>query len=255
MQEDNRVAEGRWFTEADHGQPVASVEIDLARTLGLDVGDTLEFSIAGEPLQVEVVGLRTVEWDSFRTNFFVLFPPGVIEDRPGQYITAFHLPDGQERLLIDLVRQFPGITVLDIDSLLDKVRTIMDRANAAVRYVFGFTVLAGLVVMFAAIQSTQDERRKQSALLRTLGASRQRVRSGLLAEFASLGLLAGTLGAIAATAIGWAVAVYLFRMDYDISPLLWLFGLVGGGLGVMAAGWLGTRAVLDNPPAATLREA
>jgi putative ABC transport system permease protein len=254
LQEDNRILAGRWWEPGDQGQGVASVETGLAKELGIAMGDTLRFQIAGQELQAKVVSLRSVEWDSFRANFFVVFPSGVLDHYPATWITSFHLPTGQKPLLADLVRQYPSVTVLDVDALMSKVREIMDRVIAAVEYVFLFTLAAGLVVLYAAIQATQDERRFESAVLRTLGARRAVVRQSLLAEFATLGLLAGILAATAATVLGYVLAARVFEFPYQWNPWIWPLGGGVGVLGVGLAGLLGARSALSHPPWRSLRE-
>ena len=254
LQEDNRILEGRWWDANEQGQGVASVEVGLAKDLGIVLGDTLHFQIAGQDLQAKVMSLRRVEWDSFRANFFVLFPSGVLDNYPATWITSFHLPPDRKPLLADLVRQYPSVTVLDVDALMSKVREIMDRVVAAVEYVFLFTLAAGLVVLYAAIQATQDERRFESAVLRTLGARRAVVRQSLLAEFATLGLLAGVLAAAAATVLGYVLATRVFDFPYQWNPWIWLLGGGIGVLGVGLAGLLGARSTLNQPPWRSLRE-
>ncbi|MDX1656797.1 MAG: ABC transporter permease, partial [Candidatus Competibacteraceae bacterium] len=145
LQDDNRIIAGRWWRPQDTGKPLVSVEAGIAETLGIELGDTLSYSIAGQELPARVISLRTVEWDSFRANFFVLFPPGVLDDYPAQWITAFHLAPEHKAVLAQLVRQFPSVTVIDVDALMTKVRQIMDRVTLAVEYVFLFTLAAGLV--------------------------------------------------------------------------------------------------------------
>ena len=196
---DNRIVAGRWWTQAEYGQALLSVEQGIGKTLGFGVGDTLTFQIGGEPVTAKVQSVRSVDWDSFRVNFFVVAPPGLLDGRPATYVTSFHLPDDQRGLLIELLHRFPSVTVIDVDALLTKVREIMNRADQGMRYVFLFTLLAGFTVLLAAIQSTLDERRHETAILRTLGADRRTVRRGLLAEFLTLGALAGGLAAFAAT--------------------------------------------------------
>lgn len=252
-QSDNRIVAGRWFGREARGRAEVSVEADLAQTLGIHLGDRLRFAIAGQDVDATVTSLRSVEWDSFHVNFFVVFPPGVIEQMPATWITSFYLPAERSALLADLVRAHPAVTVLDIEALLAKVREIIERVVQAVEYVFLFTLAAGLAVLFAAIQATRDERRREAALVRTLGAPRALILKGLLAEFAVLGLLAGLLAASAAAVLGWGLATQVFEFSYRPDPLLWLSGALAGVLGVGAAGWLGTRDVLEQPPLATLR--
>jgi putative ABC transport system permease protein len=155
---------------------------------------------------------------------------------------------------VDLVRRFPTVSVLDVDSILKQIRSIMDRASLAVQYVFLFTLIAGVVVLLAAVQSTRDERRYESAMLRTLGASRRTVLNGVAAEFSALGFLSGTLAAVGATAIGWVLAVRLFALQYTLDPWVWVVGLVCGTLLVGISGTLATRRVVNTPPIVTLRE-
>ncbi len=254
LQTDNRIVAGRWWQQEDQGQPVISVEQGIAELFGINLNDTMRFRIGGQFIDARVVSLRSVEWDSFNVNFFVVFPPDVIETYPATWITSFHLPPSQKPLLADLVRAYPSVTVLDVEAVLNKVREIVDRVIMAVRYVFLFTLMAGLVVLYAAIQATQDERLFEGAMLRTLGASKEIIRKGLLAEFAVLGLLAGLLAALAATVLGYVLGVYLFDLSFRPSVWVWVLGIGGGVLGVSVAGLLGTRSVLLRPPLQSLRE-
>jgi len=254
LQDDNRVVTGEWWGEAARGQRLVSVEKGLADRLGLKLGDTMAWRIADREITLTIASVRTVEWDTFRANFFVLTPPGVLEDFPATFMTSFHLPPDSRDTLAQLVRRFPNVTVIDVDAIMRQVRDIMDRVNLSVEYVFLFTLLAGLTVLYSAIQSTQDERLYESALLRTLGASRRHVLKGLLAEFGALGLLAGILAAFAASAAGLVLARQVFELDYLVNPWLWVVGLAGGAVGVGLFGILGARFVLNRPPLASLRE-
>lgn len=254
LQEDNRILDGHWWRPEDHGQPLVSVEQGVAQRLGIALGDKLRFLIAGRELEVRVASLRSVEWDSFRANFFMIFPPGVLDDYPATWITAFHLPPERKPLLAELVRSFPSVTVIDLEAIMDKVREIIDRVTLAVEYVFLFTLLAGLTVLYAAIQATRDERLYESAMLRTLGARKAVILKSLAAEFALLGLLAGVLAALGASVLGYALAEFLFGFPYRGGGLLWLVGGAVGLAGVGAAGLLGARPVLRQPPMRTLRE-
>ena len=250
---DNRIVEGRWWTRDEHGQPLWSVELGIGQALGFGLGDRLTFQVGGRTVTAVVRSVRTVEWDSFRVNFFVVAPPGLLDGYPATYITSFHLPDARRDTLLRLVRRFPSVTVIDVDALLSKVREIMVRADQGMFYVFLFTLLAGFTVLLAAIQSTLDERRHESAILRTLGADRRRVRRGLLAEFLTLGALAGCLAALAATLLSAWLAAEVFHFPYQGNPWVWLVGVAGGSLGIGIAGLVGTRGVLRHPPMESLR--
>jgi putative ABC transport system permease protein len=250
---DNVVVAGEWAPQ-DPAAAGFSVETGLAETLGIALGDRLIFEVAGERIDAEVTSLRTVEWDSFNVNFFVVAPPSVLQDYPATWITSFHLPEAGTELLTETVRRYPSVTVLDIRALMEQVRTIMDRANLAVEFVFLFTLAAGLTVLFAAIQSTREERLREGAVLRTLGARRGQVLRGILAEFGLLGALAGLLAATAASAVGYVVAIELFQLDYGLNAWVWVVGVLAGGLGIGLAGALATRSVLAHPPLAVLRQ-
>ena len=236
------------------GMGSISVEEGLAQALGLAMGDQLDFMIAGQRASATITNLREVHWDSFQVNFFVIFTPAELADKPATFISSFYVSPDKRPALVDLIRHFPGVTVIDADALLIKVRELMERATLAVEYVFIFTLLAGFAVLFAATQATLDERRFEAAVVRTLGATRGRVTSALLAEFALLGLLAGALAAFAASALGQILAVFVFDLPFTINPWVWVAGLAGGAIGVTTAGWLGTRSVLNAPPLTTIRE-
>ncbi len=217
------------------------------------MGDTLTYEIAGERHAAKVTNLRKVEWDSFHVNFFVIAPPRSLDDYPTSYITSFHLPEDDHALLGDFVQRFPNVTVIDVAAIMAQVRRVMDRVSAALEYVFGFTLLAGVMVLYAAILSTLDERMRENAVLRTLGAVRRQLLVGMVVEFAGIGALAGLVAASAAGVIGYVLAERVFRFPYDWNAELWWAGILGGALVVGVAGVLGTRFILKRPPWQTLR--
>jgi len=253
LQDDNKIVAGNFWGSQAHGQREASVEQGLAERLKLQLGDRLRWNIAGDEVEVTITSLRSVEWDTFRANFFVLTPPGVIDGQPSTWMTSFHLPAAQRPVLGELVRTFPNITIIDVDAIMQRVRETMERVNQSVLAVFAFTLAAGLMVMLSAIQLSQDERTHEAALLRTLGARRAQVLKGLAGEFMLLGLLAGLLAALAASAIGAALALKVFDLAWQFDAWLWVTGIAGGVIGVGLAGVLGTRFVLNRPPMETLQ--
>jgi putative ABC transport system permease protein len=185
----------------------------------------------------------------------MVLSPGAIEQFAHTYITSLFVAPEQRSVTVDLVRQFPSVSVLDIGAVLDQVRRSMDRAALAVQYVFLFTLAAGVMVLLAAIQATRDERMFESAVLRTLGARRSVVLQGVAAEFTALGLLAGTLAAVGAAVIGYLLATQLFELDFVPGVALWVGGLVAGALVVGISGTLAVRSVINHSPVATLRGA
>ena len=254
LQEDNRITAGAWWA-ADDPAPQVSVEEDFAKELGLKLGDRLAFDVAGEALEVTVSSIRTVAWDSFRPNFFMVMNPVALKDHPGTHINSVFLQPGQESATIELMRAFPSVTVIDLDAALGQVRDVMDKAALAVQAVFVFTLLAGLSVLWAAVQSTRDERRFEAALLRSLGASRRRVLGGVLTEFLAIGLLAGLLATAGATLAAYLLATRLYELDYQFNLALTLAGPLLGMAFVGAAGWFATRRVVAASPMNVLRAA
>ncbi len=249
---DNRIVAGHWWDTDDTG--ALSIERGIARTLGVSLGDELTFALAGQEVTAPVTSMRTVQWDSFRANFFVLASPGLLDDFPATYMTNFHLPEhDRDSVLPSLVSAFPTVTVLDIDALLTKIRSIMDQATLGAEYVFVFTLLAGIAVLAAAIQATLDERRREVALLRALGAGRAHITKSLAAEFLSLGLVAGVSAAMGAALVGALLADRVFNLEYQASATLWIAGAAGGAIVVAIAGLIGTRSATRQPPNSVLR--
>ncbi len=253
VQGDNEIVAGEWWGAPGAHQKAFSVETEIAETLGIELGDRLRYLIADQAVAAPVVNLRAVAWDSFNVNFFVIGTPALLEDHPASRITAFYLPPEREEMITALARQFPSLTVLNVQTLIEQVRTIMDRAALAVEYVFLFTLFAGLLVMYAAIQTNQQERRQETALLRALGASRKQLVSSLAAEFGAIGLIASALAATAASIAGYVLATELFELPYGNNPWLWACGIGVGTIGVVAAGLLGTRRLLNQSPLFVLR--
>ena len=251
---DNEIVSGQWWSGAPD-MPELSLEEELRAAIGLSLGDEITYAIGGDSLTVRLTSTRLVHWDSFRPNFFMVLSPGAIEQFAHTYITSLHVALEQRGLTVDLVRRFPSVSVVDIGAVLEQVRRAMDRAALAVQYVFLFTLAAGVMVLLAAIQSTRDERMFESAVLRTLGARRRVVLQGVAAEFVALGVLAGTLAAVGAAAIGYVVATQLFQLDYVPGVALWLGGLVAGAAVVGITGTLAVRSVVNQSPVVTLRGA
>jgi putative ABC transport system permease protein len=252
---DNRLTSGQWWGEAGRGQKLLSADAYAIERLKLKLGDTMTLDFAGEQETFTVTNFRTVDWDSFRPNFFLLAPPGAVADSvPRQYLTSFYLPHEKRPLLRELVTQFPNVSVLDVDALMTQVRGIVERVVGAVEFIFVFTLIAGLAVLLAAIEGTRSERVRETALLRTLGARTGLIARGLIAEYAVLGALAGGVAAIAAQTLAWVLAVKIFHIPYGPRPLLWLIGTASGALLVCGLGWLSLRTTLRTPPNIVLRQ-
>lgn len=251
-QPDNRIVAGSWWDDAQ-APPQFSVEEGIAETLGIVLGDELSFSISGQEVSGPVTSLREVQWDSFNVNFFVASSPALLQDQPATYITSFYLPADREQVIAELTKTFPSITTLDVDAILNQVRQVIDRGVLAVEYVFLFTLVAGLLVMYAGIQASLEQRRVEHGILRTLGASRRTLLSSLAVELTAAGLIAGLLASIFAQLTGYMLAVQLFELEFSFNPALWVVGVFGSGLLIGLAGTLATYPLLIHPPLRTLR--
>ncbi|HEV2285940.1 MAG TPA: FtsX-like permease family protein [Steroidobacteraceae bacterium] len=250
---DNRIVAGRWWTKEDSGKPLVSLATEFQESLGVKLGDTLTFDIGGETLATTVASIRKVKWDTFQPNFFIVFAPGVLEHVAGTYMTSAYFTPGTARTLAELAHRYPSVSIFDIDELLNQVRAVLDKAALAVQSVFVFTLLAGLTVLLAAVQSSRDERRYESAMLRTLGARRSTVVQGVLAEFVTLGTLSGLMAAAGASLAAYYLTTRWLELRYTFELLPWVVGVCGGALLVATGGWLATRSVVNQPPLTTLR--
>jgi len=247
----NSISAGRWVEGEADG---LSVEDGLAQTLGLKLGDTLRFDIAGQLREGRITSLRKVDWSSMRVNFFVMFPVADMPGLPISYISAFRAPatpgfDNQ------LNREFPNITNVDISASIGQVQRVLDQVVRAVEFLFAFTLAAGLVVLFAAVTATREARAREFGLMRAMGASGQLLGRVQRTELLGVGALAGLLASLAAMAVGWALARYAFEFNWNPSPWVPLLGAAAGALLALAAGWWGLREVLRRPVIDTLRAA
>ena len=250
MQADNRLVQGQWFEPGESG---FSVELDLAKQLGIALGDRLTFDVAGQKLSATVTSLRTVAWDSFNVNFFVQGSPALLQDIPYSVLTSVYLADPEHPVLAMIGREYPAVSVISIGPLLDKVRNIIERGALAIEGVFLFTLLAAALVSLAAVQISRDQREREIALLRTFGASRRRVLRLVLSEFFALGLIAGVMAALLANLLSMSLAKRLFDLDTGFHLGLWVFGSLAGMLLVGLLGYLASRPILKTPPMQLLR--
>lgn len=247
----NGLAAGRWTPEA---ADEISLEEGLARTLGLSLGDVLVFDIAGMPVQARITSLRRVDWASMRVNFFAMFPRSRMDELPSTYIAAFRAPP-QAGFDNALIREFPNITNVDVSASIAQVQRVLDQVIRAVEFLFGFTLAAGVVVLFAAVTATREAREREFAVMRAMGAGSRLLSRVQRAELLGVGALAGALAAGAAIAVGWALARYAFEFHWGPSPWVPLAGMGAGAGLAWAAGWWGLREVLRRPVVETLRKA
>ena len=251
----NLLVAGKWTRD----EPDAvSVEEGLAQTLGLKLGDALRFDVGGALAQGRITSLRKVDWSSMRVNFFVMFPTAKMADVPVSYIAAYRAPEGSNGgAAFDnaLARDFPNITNIDVSASIAQIQKVLDQVVRAVEFLFGFTLAAGLVVLFAAVTATREARSREFAVMRALGASGKLLAQVQRAELLGVGALAGVLASAAAMVVGWALARYVFEFSWSASPWVPLAGGAAGAVLALAAGWWGLREVLRRPVVQTLRQA
>ena len=245
----NDIAAGHWTTDE---AGAISVEQGLAETLRLRLGDRLRFDVAGMPLEARITSLRKVDWASMHVNFFAMFPRADMPDVPVTWIAAYRAP-GQPGFDHALVRQFPNITHVDMEQSIAQVQRVLDQVVRAVEFLFGFTLAAGLIVLFAAVSATREERAREFAVMRAVGAGSALLARVQQAELVGVGLLAGVLASAVAMGIGWAMARHAFDFHWTASPWVPLLGGVAGAGLALAAGWWGLREVLQRPVVQTLR--
>ncbi len=248
----NRIVAGQWHGDAP-ATPEMSVDEGWFKMFKLALGDTMTLRFGDAEITATISSVREVDWDSFQVNFFLMLDPRHAQAMPHSLIASFHLPPAQPGLA-SLSREMPNISLVDIKSILDRVRDIIERVSSAVTWVLGFSLAAGLLVLLAALASTAEERRFEIALLRTLGANSGQLNAAVLGEFAALGLLAGLVAAAGAAATGIALARSVFRLpEYwpPALPLTWI--ALASAVLVMLAGLAGTRRIARTPPMRVLR--
>ena len=250
----NKITAGKWYDDASASQAEASVEEGIAKTLELKLGDTLTFDIAGQKVTAKVTSLRKLDWGSMRVNFFVVINPKAMADMPQTWITAFRAPETDKRFVNQLTQDYPNLTVVDVGAMIKQLTSVLDQVITAVEFLFLFTLVSGVLVLYAALAGSQDIRMREAALLRALGATRRQLSQAQWIEFLLIGGLAGLLAASGASAVGWALAKFSFNFEWSFSPVVWLAGFMVGALCAVIGGWLGLRNVLNQPPLLSLRE-
>jgi putative ABC transport system permease protein len=249
--EHNAVVQGTW-TEGE--RDAVSVEAGIAQTLGLKLGDRMRFDVGGVQSEGRITSIRKVDWGSMRANFFVMYPVDQLPDVPLSYMAAFKTPP-QKSFERDLLQQFPNITSVDMRATLTQVQKVLDQVIRAVEFLFAFTLMAGLLVLMAAVTSTREERKREFAIMRALGATGRLLSQVQTAELMGVGLLAGLLASSVAVAVGWGLARYVFEFDWTASLWVPLAGAVTGAVLAWLAGWWGLSEVLRQPVSQTLRQA
>lgn len=247
----NQTVAGRWVPDEEGA---ISIEEGIAKTLDLSLGDTLTFDMGGIKMTSKITSLRKVDWGSMRANFFAMYPVQQLDNVPATYLSAFRAP-AQPGFDNALVRQFPNITSINTAATIAQIQQVLDQVTAAVEFLFAFTLAAGLVVLFAAVTATREERAREFAIMRAVGAGQKLLRQVQRIELIGVGLLAGFLASSVASAVGWALAKYVFGFAWSVSLWVPLLGSLAGAVLALAAGWWGLRDVLRRPVVQTLRQA
>tara|TARA_B100001105_G_scaffold88491_1_gene70261 strand:- start:288 stop:1097 length:810 start_codon:yes stop_codon:yes gene_type:complete len=250
----NHLVKGEWWPKNYSGVPLVSLEEEAAMEMGVDIGDQLNFVVAGLEIETIVSNMREVNWDSFQPNFFMVLTPGALDDFPRTYVASTRVEEHQKSVLHDITRNYPTVSIIDLNSILQQVKNIIDKASLAIQVVFLFTLAAGIAVLFAVVESTVDERRFEGALLKTLGLNRRTIMLGMLAEYTALGFVAGILAACGASILAWLISVYFFEIDYEFSLVIWVYGLLSGIFLVSLSGLLATKKAITVSPLHTLRQ-
>jgi putative ABC transport system permease protein len=251
LPDQSKVVGGRW---QKNEVGAVSVEEGIAKTLGLSLGYTLTFDVGGTRTTSKITSLRKVDWGSMRANFFVMYPVATLDGVPATYMSAFQAP-ATKGFDNALVRAFPNITTVDMTATIAQIQRVLDQVIGAVEFLFSFTLAAGLVVLFAAVTATREERAREYAIMRAVGARASLLRRVQRIELAGVGLLAGFLASVVASAVGWALARYVFEFDWVVSLWVPLLGALAGAVLALLAGWWGLREVLSRPVVQTLRSA
>jgi putative ABC transport system permease protein len=247
----NQIVQGSWQPEEANA---ISMEEGIAKTLKLKLGDQLRFDMAGVAVDVRISSIRRVDWTSMRANFFAIYPMSSMPDIPMTFIAAYKAPStsGFDNALVN---RFPNITNVDMGATINQIQKVLGQVIGAVEFLFAFTLAAGLVVLFAAVTATREERAHEYAVLRALGAGNRLLGQVQTAELLGVGALAGALAGLVAVVMGWGLARYVFEFAWNASPWVPLFGVVSGALLAWGAGWWSMREVLRRPVVQTLRQA
>nr|WP_243751082.1 FtsX-like permease family protein [Paraburkholderia sp. BL10I2N1] len=253
LPDDNRIEAGNWY--GDTTKPQISIEQGLAKLINVKPGDMLRFDVTGLQVDAPVTSVRKLDWGSFKVNFFVLMPPAALQDFPATFITSFHLPPDRRTAIDGLIAEYPNLTAIDTGPILAQVQRVLVQVIGAVQFLFAFTLAAGVLVLYAALAGTRDERMRESALLRALGASHRQVRAVQVAEFVAVGALAGLMAALGAQAIGWVLATRVFEFHLEFDPWMLPVGVAAGIACAGVGGWLSLRHVLTRPALQSLRDA
>ncbi len=252
LTEGNTLTEGRWFQPDDTAG--LSIEEGIAKVLKLKLGDTMTFDIAGQPFKQAITSFRTVRWDNMQPNFFILAAPQALQDKPRTFMSSLYVDQQDRRFIPELIKLHPSISAIDISTILSKIKELITKAAFAVQTIFVFTLLSGIAVLFAALQSQKAERRKEIAILKSMGARHSYLRKSIITEFVFIGAIAGFIAAFFAMLVSNLLAYQLFDLTPAINPVLLLAGIVGGAVLVGVGGYMNLRGLFQVAPRVLFQE-
>ncbi len=249
----NRLLAGRWWKPATL-KSLVSVEQGFAERMGINLGDRVGFLVGSESLVATVSSIRELDWQSMKPNFFLVFPPDVLAEYPATFMTSFRLGGVNKSFLNRFIRRYPTVTVIEMDAIIEQIRSIVNQVSAAIEMVLGVILAAGALVLIAGVQASVDDRMRESAILRALGAGRGLILGGLAIEFATMGLFAGLLATFAAELSVYVLQTQVLELRYHMTPQLWPAGIFSGMILVGGLGVFSCRKVVSSPPVALLRD-
>ena len=252
LPENNSITEGSWWADEDADGSFISVDAQAAKSMGLSIGDQLEFNVAGENFTVEVKNLREIKWESFSPNFFFVLSPAIASELPQSYITSLKIDNNSEAVDI-FIERFPTITSVDLEAALDQIRVVLDTASTAVQYIFLLSLLAGVLTLIASIFSTVEERNKENAVMKAMGAKQRDILQIALAEFGALGLVASITSLFVAIGFSAYVSTQIFETSYTPNATIIGSGLITGFVLILLTGMFVVYRALSVPAVKTLR--
>jgi len=255
IQDNNQISSGTWWDKNSLGKPYISIEKGLAKRLNVNIGDSITFKIAEQEISASILNIRTVQWDSFQPNFYIIFPDGIINQFPSTYISSFYLSSENKQILNNIIKNFPTITVLEIDDIMDQVKSIMQQVSSTIGYVMLFVLLAGIVVLAAAMQSSMEVRIQSAVIMRTLGAKKSFLQRSHLTEFALLGYLSGLLAVIGTEIISYFLYTQIFGLNFELHFMLWIYGPLFTSILIVLISLFYMRGITRLSPTKVLRYA
>jgi putative ABC transport system permease protein len=251
LPEGNRILSGEWISG---NQPQISIESGIAKTLNLKLGDRLTYEVAGETVSAPITSIRKLDWSSMRVNFFVIMPPALLSTMPQSWITSYYQSPNLESLDFQISQAYPNVTMVDVSASLQQIQEVLNKLSTALGLLFVFTLLASMLVLMTAMASTQDERYRNAALLKAIGASKEMLRHIALIELLVIGATAGVLAGISSGVAAWCLGRYVMDIEFNAFIQAIALGLALGLMSTMLAGYRFQQRIQGTTAVQCLRE-